>query len=424
MKSTKRTTCLFKVLPAVALLLAAGCGGGGSTAGSTDPAGTGGGSSTTGGAANGSNTAADPASANVMPLSVDGGLCSSQTSSYYLNKPCVSVTICTPGTTTCQTVNDVLLDTGSFGLRLFKQALPNLSLPNVQAGSGNLASCVQFADGTSLWGPVSMADVQLGGEPAVTIPIQVVDAAFGSRPTGCSLADASPAIAGFTGILGAGVFNEDCGPGCAVVSLNNIYYSCGSGGTCTGTAVPLANQVQNPVSHLPVDNNGLLVQLPTVPVGGTSSISGSVIFGIGTRANNAAAASVFPTDLNGNISTTFNGLNNVGFLDTGSNGLFIPPSGSLLPICASPYASWYCPSTTRSMQATTVGANGMPSADVFFNVSNFVLLPKSSASVFSDLAGPSFYGFDWGLPFFMGRNVYFGFEGKTGLGSKGPFVAY
>src|SRR5258708_2737368 len=40
---------------------------------------------------------------NVMPISVNGALCSANS---YPNKPCVSVTICTPGTTTCVTVTD------------------------------------------------------------------------------------------------------------------------------------------------------------------------------------------------------------------------------------------------------------------------------------------------------------------------------
>src|SRR5659263_116907 len=78
--------------------------------------------------------------ANVVPITVNGSLCSSGS---YLNKPCVSVTVCTPGTSTCQTVTDILLDTGSFGLRIFQQAL-TVTLPQVTVASGSLANCVQF----------------------------------------------------------------------------------------------------------------------------------------------------------------------------------------------------------------------------------------------------------------------------------------
>ena len=373
-------------------------------------------------------TADGAAPANVMAITVNGSLC---TASSYLNKPCVSVTVCNPDQTVCQTVNDILLDTGSYGLRIFQQAIPTLTLPQVASGPGSLTGCVQFADGSSLWGPIKRAAVKLGNEPAVQIPIQVIDASFGTLPLPCADADPSPVSSGFTGILGVGVLAEDCGPGCVFSSANGIYYRC-SGADCIGTTVALADQVQNPVAHLPLDNNGLLVQLPSVPTlaqsspPGATSIDGSLILGIGTRANNTPASPiVFPTDQNGDIRTVFNGLNTVGFFDTGSNGLFFPNvDPAVLPVCAPPNTDWYCPPVTRSLLATNVGALGTPSSNVSFNVSNFLTLVSSPNNVFSDIGGPSNFGFDWGLPFFMGRNVLFGIEGKaTSLGT-GPYVAY
>src|SRR5208337_186729 len=116
--------------------------------------------------ATGGSAAADN---NVMPITVNGSLCAA-TSSTYINKPCVSVKVCNPGTTTCDTVTDILLDTGSYGLRIFQQALKN-----VTPASGSLAECVFFGDGSSEWGPVTTVDVYLGNEPAVRIPIQIVD---------------------------------------------------------------------------------------------------------------------------------------------------------------------------------------------------------------------------------------------------------
>ena len=367
-------------------------------------------------------TADGIAPANVMAITVNGSLC---TASSYLNKPCVSVTVCNPDQSVCQTVDDVLLDTGSYGLRIFRQAIPTLTLPQVANGPGALTGCVQFADGTSLWGPIQRAAVKLGNEPAVTIPIQVIDAAFGTLPLPCANADPSPVSSGFTAILGVGVLAEDCGFGCVFSSANGIYYRC-SGTDCVGTTVALADQVQNPVAHLPLDNNGILVQLPSVPIGGAPSVDGSLIFGIGTRTNNLPATPiVFPTDSNGDIRTVFNGLNTVGFFDTGSNGLFFPNADpAVLPVCAPPNTDWYCPPVTRSLLATNVGAFGTPSNTASFNVSNFLSLLSSPNNVFSDIAGPSTFGFDWGLPFFMGRKVFFGLEGKTTNIGTGPYVAY
>ncbi|HXY62064.1 MAG TPA: DUF3443 family protein, partial [Nitrospirota bacterium] len=215
---------------------------------------------------------------NVLPLTVNGSLCSPATSSNYINKPCVSVTVCTSGSTTaCQTINDILLDTGSIGLRIFKQALTNVTLSQVPSGAGSLATCVQFADGSSDWGPVNKADVILGNEPPVTVPIQVIDATFGTTvlPSACSNPDRVPAL--FNGILGVGLFAQDCGGTC-VISATRAYYSC-SGNACTPTAVPLANQVSNPVASLPMDNNGVIIQLPTVPSSGSPAANGILVLG-------------------------------------------------------------------------------------------------------------------------------------------------
>lgn len=374
------------------------------------------------GSSNLTSTSSAMTAANVMAVSVNGSLCSA---SSYLNKPCVSVTICNPDLSACQTVNDILLDTGSYGLRIFQQAIPNLTLPQVASGAGSLTGCVQFADGSSLWGPIKLAAVKLGNEPTVQVPIQVIDSTFGSLPLPCANADPSPVSSGFAGILGVGVLTEDCGSGCVFSASNGIYYRC-SGTSCVGTTVALTDQVQNPVARLPLDNNGVIVQLPSVPLGGLPSIDGSVIMGIGTRSNNTTASqTAFPTDQNGDIRTIFNGITTAGFMDTGSNGLFFPNADpAVLPVCASPNADWYCPPVTRSLLATNIGAGGTPSQDVAFNVSNFLTLASSPNNVFSDIAGPSSFGFDWGLPFFMGRSVFFGIEDKTTTLGTGPFVAY
>jgi hypothetical protein len=365
--------------------------------------------------------AAVPATAvNEMAITVNGSLCSSATSDGYLNKPCVSVTVCNPGSSTCQTINDVLLDTGSYGLRIFKSALSGLTLTQVASGSGSLAQCIQFADGSSLWGPVKLAGVQLGGEPAVQIPIQVIDSSFGGVPASCGTPDPDPATAGFTGILGVGPFAQDCGSSCVSSTRNGMYYRC-VGSSCSGAAVSLANQVQNPVASLPLDNNGLLVQLPAATLGGKASLQGALLLGIGTRANNTPSASaVLATDQSGEFQAVFDGSTSTSFLDTGSNGLFFPGA---LTLCASPDSFWYCPSATTTLSAT-VGASGSSSAAISFFLGNFSRLSNSGNQVFSEIGGTSDFGFDWGLPFFLGRSVFFGMDATTSALGTGPYVAF
>ncbi len=359
---------------------------------------------------------------NVMPITVNGSLCSADS---YLNKPCVSVTICTPGTSTCQTITDILLDTGSFGLRIFKQAL-NVSLPQVTVASGLLAECVQFADGSSLWGPVQRAGIILGNEPAVEAPIQIIDSTFGTASSECENADQSPTEAGFNGILGVGFFAQDCGHVCAFVAENRMYYSC-SGLNCSGTTVALSSQVHNPVTLLPNDNNGVIVKLPDIPSEGSSSVNGNLILGIGTQSNNIpSAVSTYAADQFGEFITIFDGNIHSSFIDSGSNGLFFPsPSSGLLPNCPSPNSAWFCPLSITNLSATTKAASGSPSGVVPFRIGNlYSLIFSSSNNVFDDIGGDQPGMFDWGLPFFLGRDVFFGFEGSQSSLGTGPYYAY
>ena len=366
-----------------------------------------------------------PVGNNVLLVTVNGSLCSPSTSIGYINKPCVSVTVCTPGTSTCQTITDILLDSGDFGLRIFKQALGGLALTQETIGPNPVAECVQYGDGSSVWGPVQVASVVLGNEPAVQVPIHVVDSTFSTAPSGCQNAYQSPLDAGFNGILGVGFFAQDCGPICTSIAANGIYYTC-SGPTCTGTAIPLSSQVQNPVSLLPVNNNGVIVQLPAVPPGGSSSVDGYLVLGIGTQSNNAVSSGVvaYPADPNiGEFLTNFGGTDYGSFIDTGSNGLFFPSTS--IPSCTSVNRAWFCPESTTTVTALTMGVSGSPSGLVSFQIGNFDSLDASGNNVFPDVGANLPGAFDWGLPFHFGRNVYIGIEGRaaSGLGT-GPYWGY
>ncbi len=372
-------------------------------------------------------TGGAPFADNVLPVTVNGSLCSANPS--YLNKPCVSIQVCTPGST-CQTINDIILDTGSFGLRIFNQVLTTVSLTQIASGSGILAECAQFGDGTSLWGPVQIADIILGNERAAGIPIQVINASLPGAPSTCAAAEQSPTTARFNGILGLGVFNYDCGTGCANFASNGFYFSC-SGSTCSEAAAPLSDQVQNPVASLPTDSNGIIVELQGVPSNGAVSAGGLLVLGIGTRSNNTPPSGVtaYATDGIGEIKTTFNGLSYSSIIDSGSNGLFFPsPSAGLLPNCPSPTSGWFCPSSLITLTAANAGTTGIPSNAVFFQIGNLDSLTSTSNSVSPNIGGPvpnlPTTLFDWGLPFYFGRNIYVGINGKSSSLGTGPFFAY
>jgi len=364
-------------------------------------------------------TVQDDNNDNVLTVTVNGGL----KTIVYPNEPCVSVTICSPGTKNCQTIDNILLDTGASGLRIFKSLLTGISLTQ-----GSLTECIQYADGSADWGPVQIADVVLGNELAANVPIQVIDSTFAPSSTirsSCGKLDTNPTTTGFNGILGVGLFTEDCGSKCTSVANNGMYYSC-SGSNCSATTVPLSNQVKNPVSLLPLDNNGIIVQFLTpVPLGGLPSVNGNLILGIGTRSNNIPSGiTVYPADPTyGEFITVFNGNTySDSFIDSGSNGLFFDEGSiSALTTCDS---DWFCASPTLSLSATTKGYTKSPSGVVSFQIGNADTLFSSSNNVFIELGGPD-TSFDWGFPFFLvQQSVYVGIEGKTSSLGTGPYWAY
>jgi hypothetical protein len=187
--------------------------------------------------------------------------------------------------------------------------------------------------------------------------------------------------------------------------------------------VPLANQVQNPIWLLPSGNNGLVLTLPSVPSTGARTVSGSLILGIDTAANNTPAPgiSVLLTDANGFITTVYKGSTLAqSIIDSGSNGFFFPDAS--LPDCAAPLDPFYCPSNPVNLSATMLGVNGAQTV-VPFQVANTQQLVQTNNAAFNNLAG-EFPVFDWGLPFFLGRTVFVGIEGQSSSLGTGPFFAF
>jgi len=361
----------------------------------------------------------------VLSISVNGGPTNNS-----LNQPFASVTICVPGTSNCQIIGGLLIDTGSVGLRILASAV-TLPLPGqTGAGGAPIGECLAFVDGSVIWGPVRTADIRLAGEQANSAPIQLIGGdGFGTIPSGCS-SQGTPQLTqsdfGSNGVLGVGMFRQDCGIRCTQAGSSNpgLYYACPTAATCQITPQPLGNQVGNPVSLFASDNNGVALQLPAAQTGGQASMTGSLIFGIGTQSNNGlGAAKVFTVDARANITTTFSGQSyNRTFLDSGSNAIFFLDSAATgLPNCTNS-TGFYCPTSVRAFSATQVGQNGASSV-VAFNAGN-VDRVNNTFSVFGEATGSQSGTFDWGLPFFFGRTVFTAIEGAATPGGTGPYWAY
>ncbi len=303
----------------VFVCLLAGCGGGDDGGGSTSSDGS-------------------------IPISIGAsGVCVT------INELCASVTICQPGTNNCQTISDVLVDVGSVGLRVFGSRLSVPLTQTVDAQGRALGECTFFADGSTSWGSVQIADVVLGGAPAVRVPIQVITPTFGGQSVSSNpcndTVDSDPDAANLNGILGIGLFRQDCGSVCAANSNNTLYFSC-EAGSCAGAVVPVLDQVQNPVWLLPSGNNGVVITLPNVPASGAPSVTGSLILGIDPAASNTPPSAVLPTNANGFVTTVYKGRTFAqSIIDSGSNALFFPDAS--LAGCAMPLDPFYCPPNPR-----------------------------------------------------------------------------
>ena len=406
-------------LGAVLCLSAFACGGGG-------------GSSAGGGG--GGPPPPPPPTNNTASVIVDAG-----PSNGSVNTLFTSVTICMPGSTTsCQTIDHIQVDTGSYGLRILAPVLTSAltALPvEMLAGGGSLAECTQFVDGFS-WGPIVTADIQIAGETAHSVPVQVIgDSRFTNIPAGCSgsggTEEDSVSTFGANGILGIGPFELDCGD--CDTATHGLYYACAS--SCTETTVPANQQVPNPVTHFAADNNGSIVVLPSVAAGGASNVTGSLIFGIDTQSDNASGTqTVLTVDDNAELVVIFNGQTLASsFIDSGSNGIYFADAS--ISLCTAPpndptsqIVNFYCPASTLTLPITIQGMNGTMTNNLTFGVGNTETMLNSNFDAYPQLAGTLPAGnagtFDYGLPFFYGKRVAVAVQGATTTAGTGPYIAF
>jgi hypothetical protein len=377
-----------------------------------------------------------------------------------VNLPFVSVTICVPGNGAapssgnqvamivdggptgapvpqaqpspfCQTIDHILVDTASSGLRIIASVLtaPLQDLPPQKNGADNLGECMIFADGVS-WGSVRLADVYIGGESASAVPIHIIgDPAFPTIPSSCSAFGAEEDTVqtfGSNGVLGVSTFAQDCGPACAGSAIPGSYYICPSSG-CQPVSVSLAQQVPNPVTKFAADSNGVVLSLPAIGPGGAPSVTGTLTFGVGTQGNNGlGGATVYDVDsVFGNFTTVYHGqaFTDSAFLDSGSNALYFPDA--TVAVCGANTVApgFYCPGSTLSLTAVNQGFANGNRGNVSFNVADAdaLLSAARNFAAFNNLGATQQGSFDWGLPFFYGRTVYFAIE-QTGPAT--PYVAY
>jgi hypothetical protein len=374
---------------------------------------------------------------NTVAVTVDSGPAAA---TGQINHAYVTVKVCASGSQTqCASIDHVLLDTGSSGLRLVRSVLAagGVSLsPETDAQGQTVEQCMTFGGGQT-WGPVALADLAVAGESAAKLPVQVMDDSGAGAPPPSTCGASGTLIndvAGFgaNGVLGVGVFAQDCGAACVAASAPlPVYYGCTSAGVCTAENLALADQVTNPVAMFAADNNGVIVNLPNLQnANGDLSVQGELVFGIATQSDNALPAlglTVLGTDSNGDFTATYNGGTTAlpALIDSGSDSYdFNDPT--IAPCSSGAYVGFYCPAVApMSVFAVNTGVG----ANAATNTVDFAIADPNSfvanAAAFAGLAGGGgATNFIWGMPFFYGRPVYVGIEERAAGSYTGPYFAY
>jgi hypothetical protein len=371
---------------------------------------------------------------NTATLAVDGGPTVNGVSVGYPNGAYVTANICVPNTTTCTTLDHVLVDTGSSGFRVLGSLLGSVALTPQPASDGNpMAECYNAPTGYA-WGSVALAQVQVAGEIASSIPVEVIEpAGFAAAPAACTSQTTGGALNSVSAlkakaILGIGVFPQDCGTTCTTAP-QSTYFSCPLAG-CAPLPAAVAQQVSNPVAAFPSDNNGSEIQLPPLIAVGTQTAQGSLIFGIATQANNQmAAVTVYGVSASGqnpgSFGANFNGTAYPATISSGANAnYFLTSAITGYPSCST--SGYYCPSTQQTATVNIAGTNSQ-TGSIALTIDNGDTLIQSGNFAFSTLAGPGgtrTSGFVFGIPFFYGRTVFTALSGASTPGGTGPYVAF
>jgi hypothetical protein len=367
---------------------------------------------------------------NIVSISVDGGPAGNVSDVGY-----ISVTLCAPGdSSNCQTVDHISIDTGSIGLRIIGSSLnPGLlnALPTTMIGGSAVSECYAYADGY-VYGSVRTADFTIGGEVSASMPFHVLGD-LATTPSDCAMLgnpESNVGAFGANGIIGIGLFTPDCGENCLTGSAGNpIYYKCDAG-TCNVTGIGLNFQVPNPIATFGNDNNGVIIQLPSVDDNeGAVNPSGMLVFGIGTQQNNSIGGeTIYAATDAGGLATVTGDVNGVSFpvtiFDSGTSTLAVTLSG--IPECDQSEAPGFlCPTSTQALTAMITDANNATSM-VNFSIANAIsLFQNPGATAFDDIGGTGVSNFlIFGLPFFYGRRMFFAINNAPTPNGNGPFYAF
>lgn len=397
---------------------------------------------------------------NIIPLCVGADRVSVSA-----NIPQISLTICVPGTSTCQTIDHILVDTGSTGLFLFSKQtqgvldLAATPLPQAKDSNGNLLYDCMAYGGNSNAGGTYIADVYLNGSHYAT---QQTIGVFGTVENQASQLcsfnkNANQTIndyvlsnpqtqqvgLGFNGILGVGALKPSIDDS-STLSCNS-QFQCTPFNWYNGTNL---HGYSNILAQLNNDSNGfgLSIPSPSINVNGGfngQALQGQLILGINTQTDNQVSVAqkimtlIQPSSLtvipSGFLNASLEQSTAQVLVDSGTNGILISstfasyfaglgitptqPSNAIsaLQVASSTQQQTFSLTLTDAAQNTSTQSLSL--------TTNTVINPLWQSGVIPD------FGFFFtnsntaqniilGIPFFMGKTIWFLEAGGTNPSSN------
>jgi hypothetical protein len=181
----------------------------------------------------------------------------------------------------------------------------------------------------------------------------------------------------------------------------------------------------NPVIALPQDNNGFQIVMPSIPVGGAMQVSGALILGLNTQANNSLAQTVssalqlLPLDSQQRFSLYLDGVPYGALMDSGTSINTLPTATA--PTCGVSAPLGYCPSS-NVIQPIQMAAASRPSLvfETSLSIGNWISLLSTNLPAINDIASKTPSSLlsngiqgTLGAPFFYGRRISFGISGQS-----------
>ncbi len=341
------------------------------------------------------------------------------------NRMVVQVSVCVPGTRSCATIDDVMIDTGSTGLRLEASAVPSwLRLPAVLGpGHEPLAECLRFV-GDDAWGPLERVDLRIGGLMASGLPIQIIGDMAAAQPASCPRSEVDPTS---NGTLGIGTHLTDCEGECRQSEADPIYFDC-KRGHCDPLEgrVGEAYRLPNPIAFFDRHDNGVVFDLPDAAGEGSLDSVGTLTIGVETDHGRFDSAAIVKLDERGRFTTLYGGREYPdSYIDSGTETFIVPDDA--LPRCpALPWAFCAAPAVTRD--AAMLGRDGARNV-TSFRVGDYRHIRQRGFGASAEIAvaaRPASRAFVWGAPFFLGKRIAVVLEGRGIPGVahlEGPFYA-